>query len=44
LSRPAPSEEEAINRTLALVPEVLWEIIEKGPESAMNRYNGLDTV
>jgi len=44
LSRPAPGEEEAINRTLALVPEVLWEIIEKGPESAMNRYNGLDTV
>ena len=44
LSRPAPGEEEAINRTLAMVPEVLWEIVEKGPESAMNRYNGVDPV
>ncbi|HBX23938.1 MAG TPA: aminoacyl-tRNA hydrolase [Desulfotomaculum sp.] len=44
LSRPAPGEEEAINRTLTMVPEVLWEIVEKGPESAMNKYNGVDPV
>jgi len=40
LTRPAPAEEEAIKQTLALTPEVLWEIIAKGPESAMNRFNG----
>jgi len=44
LTRPAPGEEEAIKRTLAMVPEVLGEIIEKGPESAMNRYNGVEPV
>lgn len=40
LNRPAPGEEEAIRRTLALVTDVLQEIMENGPESAMNRFNG----
>jgi len=44
LNRPAPGEEEAIKRALNMVPDVLWEIIEKGPESAMNRFNGVIPV
>lgn len=44
LSRPAPGEEEAIKSSLGMVPEVVCEIIERGPESAMNKFNGADPV
>ncbi len=44
LSRPAPGEEKAIAGVVQIIPEVLWEIIEKGPESAMNRFNAREPV
>lgn len=39
LSRPGSTDEEAIRRALELVPGVLKEIVARGVESAMNKFN-----
>jgi len=44
LARPSPPEEEAISRALAIVPEVVEEILSRGVASAMNRFNRRDPV
>lgn len=44
LGRPAPAEEEMINKVLHIVPDVLLEIVERGAGAAMNKYNSWKPV
>lgn len=44
LGRPNLLDEEAIDRVLQIVPEVVWEIVMKDVATAMNKYNGKNVV